>query len=64
MRSMHIDQIEVRRISCSVPCDPRTVQRELAAPGSVRGIVGERLRAVLAQYRAEASKGPAGGDAA
>ena len=37
----------LRELAVQAQADPRTVQRELREPGSVRGIVGDRVRAAL-----------------
>jgi hypothetical protein len=37
----------LRELAVQAQADPRTVQRELREPGSVRGIVGDRVRTVL-----------------
>ena len=39
----------VRALSVRIGCDPRSVEREIAAPGSVTGIAGARIRAALDQ---------------
>ena len=46
-----ISTLEIRRIACDheVQADPRSVRRELDQPGSVRGMVGERIRRALAK---------------
>jgi hypothetical protein len=36
------------RIAATLLCDPRTVEREIVAPGSVRGVIGVRIRNTLA----------------
>ena len=43
------DAMAIRRWACDALCDPRSLQRELEHPGSVRGAVGERIRVVLEQ---------------
>jgi len=42
-----VDTLTIRAIGVEADADVRTVQRELAQPGSVRGRPGERVRAVL-----------------
>lgn len=44
------DTMTIRQIACDpeVMSDPRTVRKEIADPGSVRGAVGERIRRKLA----------------
>lgn len=48
---LSLDTFEIRRIACDprVLADPRSVRRELEEPGSVRGIVGERIRRALVE---------------
>ncbi|MFI5297763.1 MAG: hypothetical protein ACHREM_06650 [Polyangiales bacterium] len=36
------------RIAAQLLCDPRSVEREIASPGTVRGVVGVRIREALA----------------
>lgn len=48
-----------RRIAGEALADVRTVRRELANPGSVRGLVGARIRWVLTRYRNIVSAAPA-----
>ena len=44
-----LDKLTIRRLACEAHCDPRTLQRELDEPGSVKGLVGDRIRRVLAE---------------
>jgi hypothetical protein len=37
----------IRRVAVSASADPRSVQRELREPGSVRGMAGDRIRRAL-----------------
>lgn len=43
----------LRRYAVRFSIDPRTIRRELHAPGSVGGMAGERARAAVAALRAE-----------
>ncbi len=45
-----IGEILARRVAAEVLADIRTVRREQSEPGSVRGLVGERIRAALARH--------------
>lgn len=38
---------KLRRLAAEAEADPRTVQRELRQPGSVRSMVGFRIREAL-----------------
>jgi len=44
---MQLDTATLRRLSVKYSVDPRTIRRELAKPGSVQGMAGERARAAL-----------------
>lgn len=46
----------LRRLAAAHDVDPRTILRELRAPGSVRGMVGDRCREALGEYRAKREK--------
>jgi hypothetical protein len=48
--SILTDETIARRVAGDVLADIRTVRREQREPGSVRGLVGERIRAALARY--------------
>ena len=51
-RSPHaVDAPTARRLAVEADADPRTVIRELTKLGSVRGMTGKRVRAVLAAQR-------------
>lgn len=43
-----------REIAVICEADPRSVQRELREPGSVRGAVGRRIRQLLSSLEPEA----------
>jgi hypothetical protein len=45
-----IDEIVARRVAGETLADIRTVRKEMRAPGSVRGLVGQRIRACLARF--------------
>ena len=45
------DEIIARRVAGETLTDLRTVRREIHAPGSVRGLVGERIRTALTRHR-------------
>lgn len=47
--TVQLSDADVQRIAAAV-ADPRTVHREMDSPGSVRGMVGHRIRAVLAAH--------------
>lgn len=38
---------KLREIGAAASADPRTVEREVLEPGSVRGMVGDRIRRAL-----------------
>jgi hypothetical protein len=42
-----LDTLAIRRLSLAAEVDPRTLQRELRSPGSVRGMTGDRIRRVF-----------------
>lgn len=44
-----------RRVAGETLADLRTVRREIAQPGSVRGLVGQRIRAAIASRSASAT---------
>ena len=44
-----------RTVANEAHADVRTVRRELAFPGSVRGLVGQRIRAAVAARSASAT---------
>jgi hypothetical protein len=44
-----------RRVAGETLADLRTVRREMNSPGSVRGLVGQRIRACLTQHRSASS---------
>lgn len=48
---------ELRRIAVAAEADPRTVKKEVAAPGSAKGMVGDRIRRALQQYAAQRQSG-------
>lgn len=48
-RSVPTDAATIRKISVAASADPRSVRKELDQPGSVRGLPGHRIRAVLAR---------------
>lgn len=50
-----VDRQTIRLIAATLPCDERSVRKELTAPGSVRGIAGERIRQALAEWGAARS---------
>lgn len=45
-----VDTATARHLAVEADADPRSVRRELRAPGSVRGMAGHRIRAVLAMH--------------
>jgi hypothetical protein len=45
------DASTLRRLAVRHGVDPRSIQRELSAPGSVRGMAGERARAAVTELR-------------
>jgi hypothetical protein len=50
-RSRHpVDSATARRLAVEADADPRTILRELAEPGSVHGMAGQRVRSVLARH--------------
>lgn len=51
-------EIIARRVAGETLADLRTVRREMREPGSVRGLVGERVRAALARHRRADSNPP------
>jgi hypothetical protein len=48
--NVHVDACErlAREVSCELLADVRTVRKEMREPGSVRGLIGQRVRARLA----------------
>jgi hypothetical protein len=44
-----LDRLEIRKLSADLPADERTLRKELREPGSVRGLVGVRIRRALAE---------------
>lgn len=48
---MHDSTLEIvaRRVAGETLADIRSVRKEMRAPGAVRGLVGERIRAALAR---------------
>ncbi len=44
-----IDSARARELAVAAGVDPRSIIRELRAPGSVRGMAGHRARRVLAE---------------
>ena len=42
-----VDKATTRRLAVEADADPRSVQRELQEPNSVRGMPGHRIRRVL-----------------
>lgn len=42
----------LRRLAAAHDVDPRTILKELATPGSVGGMTGERARRAVAAYQA------------
>lgn len=44
---------QVREWSVRIGCDPRSLEREIAKPGTVTGGAGMRIRKGLAEIRAE-----------
>ena len=49
---------EVRALAVKIGCDPRSIERELLAPGSVTGMAGNRVRAALAELGFEVYRRP------
>jgi len=47
--TQRFDRITILVVAANVPADPRTVRRELEEPGSVRGLIGDRIRRELAK---------------
>lgn len=47
-----MDTATIRRLAVEAECDPRSLLREVNEPGSVRGLPGHRIRAVLAKHKA------------
>lgn len=37
----------IREWSVKIQCDPRSIEKEIVSPGSVRGLAGERIRNAL-----------------
>ena len=56
------DTATVRGLAVEADADPRSVRKEIRAPGSVRGLAGHRIRKVLARhgYEARCSAGTSG----
>jgi hypothetical protein len=46
-RSIQTDAATIRKLAVLAEADPRSVRKELGTPGSVRGLPGHRIRAVL-----------------
>ena len=46
-RPIPIDAATIRKLAVLAEADPRSVRKELDTPGSVRGLPGHRIRAVL-----------------
>jgi len=46
------DAATLRKLAVVHLVDPRTICRELNAPGSVKGMTGDRARAAVAELRA------------
>jgi hypothetical protein len=51
-RPIQTDAATIRKLAVLAEADPRSVRKELDTPGSVRGLPGHRIRAVLAAERA------------
>jgi hypothetical protein len=47
------DTFTLRRLSVEFDLDPRTIKKELRAPGSVAGSAGRRARAAIARWRTD-----------
>lgn len=50
---MELDRLTELRLCYEVRCNVRTLRKEAAHPGSVRGLVGDAIRRALAQHRME-----------
>ena len=46
-RTQKVDAATLRRLAVNADADPRTVAKEIAKPGSVDGMSGQRVRAAL-----------------
>lgn len=44
---MHISRLQLDELERTIPANRRSILKELRTPGSVRGRVGERIRAAL-----------------
>ncbi len=42
---------QLREVAVAAIADPKTVRKEVAYPGKVRGDVGERVRRALIEFR-------------
>jgi len=51
MHDTSLEEIIARRVAGETLADLRTVRREMRAPGSVRGLIGVRVRAALNRHR-------------
>ncbi len=48
-----VDRIFVIQVAAESKSDPRTVEKEIREPGSVRGLPGDRIRLVLRNRQPE-----------
>jgi hypothetical protein len=54
----YIPSALARELAARHQIDPRSLAREAAVPGSVRGMAGDRARAALAELQAVAGRTP------
>ncbi len=52
MKDQPVDEVVARRVAGETLADLRTVRREMRAAGSVRGLIGDRIRAALYRHLA------------
>lgn len=52
-QTIPIDAATLRRLSVAAEVDPRSIRKELKQPGSVRGLPGHRIRAVLREHASQ-----------
>ena len=46
-----VDEVLARRVAGETLADLRTVRRELREAGSVRGVIGDQIRAAVERHR-------------
>lgn len=49
--AISVEEVIARRVAGETLADLRTIRREMREPGSVRGLVGQRIRAALDRHR-------------